>query len=965
MVERTGVGIMTQRPAKPKPDQKQNSSDKKQLTGSKHTPAENLQDQTQFRTEPATSAAEPSDESELVGAARRDEQDSASNSSTNLDAAADGLLRPILVRASAGTGKTYQLTARLLRILLQGGSPETILATTFTRKAAGEILNRILMTLAAAADPQDPAALNKLRDQVSIPTLPASICLQLLESLVSQIHRLRICTLDSLFAQLARSFPFELGLPPAWRQSDEIAEMMFRQRAADAVIALLEPAEMTTLLAMLGKGETKRSISRELLQVVDAAYSASRQCDPDAWDRLSVPTQPSPQAIDDAIAAMRAATPKQKRLQSKLQDLADRLEQRQFSELTTDTLIANIASARRTGTELKYYRSAFPDGLEQAFDVLYKCVQSHALSLMRAQNKATATLLAAYHQQVTQLKQLARTLGFDDIAVRLANQFSKIDDRVLSHRMDGAIDHVLLDEFQDTSSIQWQVLRPLATRAATADARPSKTQAAHTQAADSDDQPNEHSFFCVGDTKQAIYGWRGGVAEIFDAVADHLPNVLEVQQNKSFRTSPIVLEVVNKTFKDLARHPLAASADSRDPADKLMYEATALRRFARRFPIHESAHPTLPGFVHFGTSRIIEDADAQAKRMVLFDDVATQAANLHRQAPHQSIGILTRTNVAVAQLIYLLERQGVEVSQEGGNPLTDSAAVEVVLSTLMMSEHPGDGRWAFHVSGTPLGQQKGIDADAIRCRLENRGIAETVEFLAGILAPHCDARETDRLKQLTYLALAYQPSPGARVSDFVRLVREKRVERPQAAPIRVMTVHQSKGLEFDAVILPELDSTLTRQSGHCVADAPEIGHPPKGLTRYLNQKQWHFLPRHWQTVFGEQAETQMNEAMCLMYVAMTRARQALYITISPARKQTFETRTHASLVFHALQCDEDPTQAETTLFQAGDPNWFQSTEKDRQRTDNKTSQDVASPAAARSIRFRQSDQTQSQLHSPL
>ena len=67
----------------------------------------------------------------------------------------DGLLRPTLVRASAGTGKTYRLTARLLRILLQGAPPESILATTFTRKAAGEILDRVLLTLARAADESD------------------------------------------------------------------------------------------------------------------------------------------------------------------------------------------------------------------------------------------------------------------------------------------------------------------------------------------------------------------------------------------------------------------------------------------------------------------------------------------------------------------------------------------------------------------------------------------------------------------------------------------------------------------------------------------------------------------------------------------------------------------------------------------------------------------------------------------
>ena len=136
------------------------------------------------------------------------------------------------------------------------------------------------------------AALGQLREQVGIPTLPRSVCLQLLDTLLRNIHRLRVCTLDSLFAQLARSFPFELGLPPAWRLTDEIEEVWFRERAVDSVIAMLDPAEMTAVLSMLGKGETKRSIARELLQVVDAAYSIQRQCGEEVWHKLVVPKLP-------------------------------------------------------------------------------------------------------------------------------------------------------------------------------------------------------------------------------------------------------------------------------------------------------------------------------------------------------------------------------------------------------------------------------------------------------------------------------------------------------------------------------------------------------------------------------------------------------------------------------------------------------------------------------------------------
>ncbi len=832
---------------------------------------------------------------------------------TGDDAIDDRRLQPTLVRASAGTGKTYRLTARLLRILLQGAAPESVLATTFTRKAAGEILDRLLLTLANAADPENLTALGQLRDQVGIPTLPRSVCLQLLEKLLRNIHRLRVCTLDSLFAQLARSFPFELGLPPAWRLTDEIEEVWLKERAVDSVIAMLDQTELTAVLSMLGKGEVKRSIARELLQVVDTAYASQRQCDRDVWNKLVAPKRPEAAELTRAAGMMRMAKPRQKRHQSKLEKLAENLELREFGSLVDDTLVSNIAAARRQHGEVLYYRAPFPEGLDESFDILYGSVRSQVLSLLQAQNEATGTVLAAYDHHVTALKQATRALGFDDVAVRLAGEFAALDDRAISTRMDGAIDHVLLDEFQDTSPAQWQVLRPIVSRVA---------------APESDSQngvdpwKTQRSFFCVGDTKQAIYGWRGGVAEIFAAVADQIDGVVEVEQNTSYRSSPVVIEVVNQTFRNLPRHPLADDARSGDPTDKAMYEAAAVHRFAQRFPLHDAHQRDLCGHVRFLTSRRNDDGDSESRRLTCFEDAARIASSINQRSPHVSVGVLMRTNHGVAQMIYLLERLGVDVSQEGGNPLTDSAAVEIVLSALMMADHPGDRRWEFHVQGSPLASVAGLGGDMIRRLAEDRGIAETVEFLAQTIAPQCDSRETLRLKQLTFLAMEYQRNAAPRLRDFVRFVREKRIERPQAAPVRVMTVHQAKGLEFDAVVLPELDGSLTRQSGHCVADIRQLGEPPRAMTRYLNHKSWHFLSANWQRAFGAQSAAAMTEALCLLYVSMTRARQSLQMVTQPSKNVRFENRTPASLIYHALGCDVDPTAGEATLFESGDPSWM-------------------------------------------
>ncbi|TWU02341.1 UvrD-helicase domain-containing protein [Stieleria varia] len=821
----------------------------------------------------------------------------------------DGTLPPILVRASAGTGKTYRLTARLLQILIQGGAPETILATTFTRKAAGEILDRVLVTLAKAST--DAGELAKLRQQVGIETLPHSICLQLLHRLVANIHRLRICTLDSLFTQLARSFPFELALPPAWRLTDEIEEEWLKERAVDAVIAHLDPGELTTVLSMLGKGDIKRSIARELLNVVGNAYTVQRQCKPDVWSKLVAPKLPEQAALTQAAGMLRTAQAKGKQIPQKLESVAGIIERGEFDLLSDDTLIHNIAKARRTKQVVKFGQAKMPEGVDPYLDVLYDAVRSVTLAKLASQNVATSDILSAYDYQISQLKESLRVLSFDDVAIRLASTFSSLDRSTLSRRMDGAIDHVLLDEFQDTSPAQWQVLRPLALRVTETD------ESTESDASVSEDEPVAKSFFCVGDTKQAIYGWRGGVAEIFEAVADEIPNVRQSEQNASFRSSQVVLNTVNDVFQNLHRHSLTDDAGLSDPAEKSMHEAKAIVRFSKSFPSHVSMRPDLSGYVRFETSPKVE-GDKQERSRACFQLAAQRIAELNQRMPHAKIAVLTRVNATVGRMIFELEQLGVDVSQEGGNPLTDSPAVELVLSALMLAEHPGDRRWWFHLHQSPLGQIDGMSPTWVREYIQESGLAQCVQCLAGVLAPICDARDTLRLRQLTQLALQYEPNATSRLRDFVRMVGEKRVERPQAAPVRVMTVHKSKGLEFDAVFLPEIDGSLAKQSPMCVADVPHLGQPPVAMSRYISNKSWHFLSGQWQRAFGGHVAGEITEALCLLYVAMTRAKQALYLITPPAKD---DTKSPAGLIHQSLGCETSMREGDELLYESGDPEW--------------------------------------------
>ncbi len=258
----------------------------------------------------------------------------------------------------------------------------------------------------------------------------------------------------------------------------------------------------------------------------------------------------------------------------------------------------------------------------------------------------------------------------------------------------------------------------------------------------------------------------------------------------------------------------------------------------------------------------------------------------------------------------------------------------MVLSALMLPEHPGDRRWAFHVAHCPLANGLGIenfrDTRAaellIQRSVDELGIARTVEWLVAQLVPACDESEAIRLRQLVYLAQQYEANPGSRISDFVHVVRNRRVEKPRPAQVRVMTIHQAKGLEFDSVVLPEVDGELIRSPGGVIAKRKEIDGPPEALLRYRGQDQWPLLPDEWQRTFSDVVVGRYIESLCLFYVAVTRPRRALYVYPQPSSKPEPEKKNVASLLYYACGASCDASQPATTWFEAGDAHWYRADE---------------------------------------
>src|SRR5205085_7933505 len=133
------------------------------------------------------------------------------------------------------------------------------------------------------------------------------------------------------------------------------------------------------------------------------------------------------------------------------------------------------------------------------------------------------------------------------------------------------------------------------------------------------------------------------------------------------------------------------------------------------------------------------------------------------------------------------------------------------------------------------------------------------------------------------LAYEYQPASTLRTSDFVRLVQSRRIADPQSADVRVMTIHQAKGLQFDVVFLPELEAKLVGQPDRFVAGRPAPTDPVNVVCRLADKTVRQFFPKELQKLFDDDMCLEVSESLCVLYVAMTRAVHALHMIIAPAK----------------------------------------------------------------------------------
>jgi ATP-dependent helicase/nuclease subunit A len=845
------------------------------------------------------------------------------------------------VSANAGTGKTHVLTNRVLRLLLAGTAPERILALTYTKAAAAEMSKRVFQRLAEWTKASEAELDDKLAVLLGRDGTPAECrqARQLLARAIETPGGLKVETIHAFCERLLKRFPLEAGVSPSFTILDDHEHQRLLAEAVDEMLSTatqdksspLWPA-LKTAIAYAVEGNFERLLAEAFRLGGEAlpagAGLAAREVA--LRRRLGVEAEVTADGLAGALAgvlsqASLARLSAQLRLGGKMdQERAEDLKRALAAARTGgrvaafETVFLTQAKAPRARLCSKDFASSCPELAAELTTAQARFVALHqtltALTVVQATmalERLGADTLARYAAAKARLA----VLDFDDLISKAAGLLSaSAAVEWVLYKLDGGLDHILVDEAQDTSPVQWQVIRALAAEFFSgAGAR----DAART-------------LFAVGDEKQSIYGFQGAAPTMFAEVGKSFAVAArgagrvwrQIPLTLSFRSVEPLLHAVDQIFAAPARTPGVTAADR------------PIAHIAHRFghagiievwPLEKAAPAdATPAWTPLAEAQLAHPVTRLAGRIA--DTIKTwleggeRLRSQDRPVRAGDILILVRKRMPFAPaMVSALKARRIGVAGADRLVLTEQIAVQDLLALGAFLLLPEDDLALAALLKSPLFDLTDEHllqlAPARRGSLWQalvehgtrepfwRGVAERLagwqrqarhvaafEFYAGVLdrdggrarmLARLGSEAADPLDEFLNQALAYEAAAPPSLQGFLSALEATRPEIKRDMEqgrdeVRVMTVHGAKGLEAPIVFLPDTCSTRSgRWPGNLLAWAePERA---AGLPRFL------WPVRGTGAVAAVEAARQAerladkHELDRLLYVALTRARDRLYV----------------------------------------------------------------------------------------
>ena len=705
------------------------------------------------------------------------------------------LRKNLCYEASAGSGKTFMLVVRYLSLLFKGAEPAKILALTFTNKAASEMSERIVETLEELEHRGELSEILKVTQmsQAEILSLRPKILNDFLNA------NTKIMTIDSFFTQILRKFSLYASLMPDFSTFNAQHELKLLSRFLQEV-SVANETQTLIKLALL----SKKRVS-DIFTLLDEFYVKGEEL-----SRLSFAPEHSKEYEAVAMEALRGIQSMVSGCSGASATLQKAVVAESFEELITKSWVLKES--------LNYwvFKKCFSEQMDLHLHTIQEAVVAHHRAKEANFFYALYKLSRLYQKAKKALYVDDSELSFSDVTALVYEILHRINDsEFLYFRLDATIEHMLLDEFQDTSIVQYEILNPLI-----------------REITSGEGVFSDGTFFFVGDVKQSIYRFRGGVSALFGTVAkEHATQVDKLLTN--YRSKKELVSFVNGLF-----------------IDKIAGYTPQLAR--------EEASG---GYIE------VLESDA------LLEETLTQVQKLlWLGASSDEIAILCATNQDGEEVKLALESAGIEVVTETTTKLINQKSVKAILEYL---KYLYFGEDIYKENFFALIGQK--VAPIVRVDLNRYTVVNIVH----------KAIDEYGLFSSEFHLIRFMQTLG-KYKDIESLLFEYEREDATAAAaeihgVRVLTVHKSKGLEYAHVIV--MDRLTKKPSAR-----DSIIYEYEGITLqnvYLRTKDRDMLDAPYKRALQKEKALVREDTLNALYVAFTRAKETLHI-IAKSEASEFE-----------------------------------------------------------------------------
>ena len=861
------------------------------------------------------------------------------------------------VQASAGSGKTYLLVSRIIQLLLTGNRPGSILAITFTRKAAAEMQQRLMQRLLSLSKSNDIELTQQLTDLAITPSAVNQLhARRLYEQLLRTEHPVKTTTFHAFCQDLLRRFPLEANIPAGFELAEQTSDLydaaweaLMSEAAVDerAVLA----TSLDRLFKQLSLFNTRNALFSFLQQRSDWWSYTLGQLDAVgfATARLALQLEIEPgqdplqtyllnesnlQALKTILHYLlkRDNKTSQQQAQELDQALAQTVSTKQSYALVRNVFL-NKKGEPRAVSRTKAMDKVFGEQGSDEFIATHACcceqikATDAAIAAQQTYAMTSAWYIAgdALLQHYQRLKQEQRLLDFTDLEWQSYLLLTHSDNATwVQYKLDNRIDHLLIDEFQDTNPTQWQLILPL------------------LHEFESSQDERRRSVFLVGDAKQSIYRFRRAEPRLFTTASRWLTEQLQAETiplNKSWRSAPAVTDFVNTLFGEGRLHAQLSDFKTHETVhQKLWGKITLLPLKGEQEEVDVETDSSLRNPLlkaKSSYSNTLQNSEGEQiaiiiKQLIETKTILGQGDNA-RPARYSDVLLLLRSRTHVGEFEQALRQAGIPYLGAERGTLLDALEVMDLVNLLQWLITPYDNHALAGILRSPLFSVS--DADLLL--LANHGSGNWQERLANLAAelpsdspllrahrllqqwqaraghipvhdlldqifsegnvlarfnaafpPTLRSRVASNLTRLLELALEMDSGRYPSLTRFIswlKVLRQQSADAPNEPPsigqqdrVRLLTIHEAKGLEAPIVFIVDTARPLAKRTAHAaLVDWPaENNRPESFLLTGRKDDLDHFS---LDQLSKQQAKEQTEEAN-LLYVAVTRAQQLLYLS---------------------------------------------------------------------------------------